>query len=96
LAVESHGLAFILAVVFWRVAPARFWHLIAMATSALLGTANLVFWQIFPDTDAVAMGYVATSLHWVFAVTQLFAAAFAPETDKQTLKIGTERAIRLG
>jgi hypothetical protein len=74
--VEAHGLAIILAVVLWRAASiaARFWHLIAAATELLLGTANLVFWQLFVDGDALVGGYVTTTLHWVFVVAQLTAA----------------------
>jgi hypothetical protein len=48
-----------------------------MATSGLLGTSNLLFWQIFIATDALAMGYVTTSLHWAAAIAQLAAAVAA-------------------
>jgi hypothetical protein len=41
----------------------------------LLGSANLVFWDIFPAIHSLTMGYVSTSLHWTFAVAQLAAAA---------------------
>jgi len=75
--VEAHGLAFILAVLFWRAEPTRAWHLTGVAQAALLGTANLAFWQIFVASDALVMGYVTTSLHWIFAAVQLFAAAAA-------------------
>ena len=71
--VEAHGLAFILAVLLWHAASARAWHAAALAVELALGTANLVFWQIFVATDSLPMGYVTTSLHWTFAALQLAA-----------------------
>jgi hypothetical protein len=59
----------------WRAAPERSWHLAAAAIHVLLGTANLVFWQIFVAGDMLATGYVTTSLHWLFVALQLAAAA---------------------
>lgn len=54
--VEAHGLAVILAVVLWRARPERAAHLTALAVVALLGTANLAFWQAFVAMDALTMG----------------------------------------
>jgi hypothetical protein len=88
--VEAHGLAFILAVTFWRAPAVRFWHLAAMAATALLGTANLVFWQLFVDTDALAVGYLATSLHWIFAAAQLPAAVTAPNEASRDARTGRD------
>ena len=74
--VEAHGLAFILGVLLWRAEAARSWHVTAAAVHVLLGTANLLFWQIFIAADMLAVGYITTSLHWTFVVLQL-SAAFA-------------------
>ena len=71
--VEAHGLAVIVAVVLWRAVSERSSHLIAMAVDVLLGSANLLLWQIFVAGDALAMGYVSTSLHWTFATLQFLA-----------------------
>jgi hypothetical protein len=87
--VEAHGLAFIISVLFWRAEPTRAWHLTAVAQAALLGTANLVFWQIFIAGEARAMGYLTTSLHWIFAVLQLFAAVAA--SGESAGKLGPAR-----
>jgi hypothetical protein len=76
--IEAHGLAFIIGVLLWRAAPERSWHLTAAAVHVLLGTANLVFWPIFTAADALWAGYVTTSLHWLFVVLQLSAAATVP------------------
>ena len=72
--VEAHGLALILGVLLWRAAPARSWHLTAVAVHLLLGTANIVFWQIFVAGHVLVMGYITTALHWLFVVLQLLAA----------------------
>lgn len=73
--VEAHGLAFIMGVLLWRAEPLRSWHVTAAAVHVLLGTSNLVFWQIFVATDMLAMGWVTTVLHWLFVALQLAAAA---------------------
>jgi hypothetical protein len=72
--VEAHGLAVILAVLLWRAKPERSAHFTAAAVVALLGTANLAFWQAFIAMDALVMGYVTTALHWTFVVLNLAAA----------------------
>ena len=72
--VEAHGLAVILAVVLWRARPERSAHLTALAVVALLGTANLAFWQAFIAMDALVMGYLTTALHWTFVALNLAAA----------------------
>jgi len=69
--IEAHGLALIIGVLLWRAMPVRGWHFTAAAVHVLLGTANLVFWQIFVAADALPAGYVTTSLHWLFVVLQL-------------------------
>ena len=97
--VEAHGLALILAVAFWRAPSVRFWHLTAMAATALLGTANLVFWQLFVDSDALAVGYLATSLHYTFAAAQLPAALTATSdasSDSRTELGGGKSTARTG
>ena len=73
--VEAHGLAFIIGVLLWRAEPLRSWHLTAAAVHVLLGTSNLVFWQLFIATDMLAMGWLTTALHWLFVALQLAAAA---------------------
>jgi hypothetical protein len=72
--VEAHGLAVILAVLLWRARPERASHITALAVVALLGTANLAFWQTFIVMDALTMGYVTTGLHWTFVALNLAAA----------------------
>ena len=76
--IEAHGLAFILGILLWRAIPARIWHLTGVAIHVLLGTANLVFWQLFIAADMLAVGYVTTALHGCFVALQLYAASQAP------------------
>jgi hypothetical protein len=73
--IEAHGLALIIGVLLWRAEPVRAWHLTAVAVHVLLGTANLVFWQIFVASDMLWLGYLTTGLHWLFVTLQLVAAA---------------------
>lgn len=82
--IEAHGLAFILAVLLWRAASAKAWavtsstrsrHLTGAAVHLLLGSVNLFAWDFFVATDSLAGGYITTSLHWLFVVLQLLAAA---------------------
>jgi hypothetical protein len=73
--VEAHGLAFILGILLWRAKPLRRWHITGAAVGLLLGTANLVFWPIFTAANVLWGGYITTSLHWIFTLLQLGAAA---------------------
>src|SRR5262245_7954281 len=75
--IEAHGLALILGSAFWRLPSRRGWHLTAAATGVLLGTSNLVFWNIFTAAQILAAGYITTSLHWIFAILQIGAAVTA-------------------
>jgi len=85
--VEAHGLAVILAVVLWRSKPERSAHLTALAIAALLGTANLAFWQTFIAMDALVMGYVTTALHWTFVAVNLAAVVqLSPVLGERTLQ----------
>lgn len=78
---EAHGLAVIIAIWFWRASrlenPDRAWHLTAAAVHTLLAAANISLWRIFILCDVLTLGYVSTSLHCLFAVLQLIAAAYA-------------------
>ena len=82
--VEAHGLAVIIGVLLWRAQPARSWHLTAAAVHVLLGASNLIFWQIFVATKLLALGYISTSVHWIFVVLHLWAVAGAPRDAKAT------------
>lgn len=71
---EAHGLALILSILFWLSPPQRSLHFTAAAVHTLLGTANLLFWQLFIAVGMLWMGYLTTALHGVFAVLQFLAA----------------------
>jgi len=74
---EAHGLAFILGVLLWRAVPGRQWHLAAAGIHILLGSCNLLFWDVFVVGDVLAVGYITTLLHWLFVALQLTVAASA-------------------
>jgi hypothetical protein len=70
---EAHGLALIVAVLFWRAAPAPKWHSAALAVHLLLVGANLAFWPLFGAAGMVGVGVVTTALHGLFALLQAYA-----------------------
>lgn len=77
--VEAHGLAVILAVILWRATPSRSLNWVGLSIGLLLGSCNLIFWQLFVATDALAMGYLTTIFHWLFAVLHFVLAALVTE-----------------
>ena len=79
--VEAHGLAFIIGMLLWRAAPIRSWHLTAATVHVLLGTSNIVFWQIFIAANALWGGYLTTSLHFLFVLLHLGAVVSVVETS---------------
>ena len=75
--VEAHGLAFIFGVLLLTVAARdgrRFWHGLAAAVHALLGTANLVFWGSFVVFGMVPIGVAATVVHIVLVAAHITAS----------------------
>ncbi len=54
--IEAHGLAIILGVLLWRAVSTTSWHLTGAAIHLLLGTCNVIFWQLFIATDTLPMG----------------------------------------
>jgi hypothetical protein len=74
--VEAHGLAIIVSVLLFRYASAldrRTGHGLGIMAHILMGTANLIFWQLFLTTNQLALGYITTSYHWIFVTMHLFA-----------------------
>lgn len=79
---EAHVLAFILAVVILmhRKTESATWNWIAAGIHLLLGSANLMYWQIFVDAGQLPLGIIATSAHALFFVLEFGAAvARTPE-----------------
>lgn len=72
--VEAHGLALILGIILLRAQPSRGLHVVAGTVHLLLGSANVVFWQLFLSADQLTMGYVTTSFHFLFAILQIVSA----------------------
>jgi hypothetical protein len=72
--VEAHGLAIILGVLLWRAASTTSWHLTAVAIHLLLGTCNVIFWQLFVATNTLPMGWITTVIHGLLVVLHSFAA----------------------
>jgi hypothetical protein len=72
--IEAHGLAIILGVLLWRAVSTTSWHLTGAVIHLLLGTCNVIFWQLFIATETLPMGWVTTVLHGQLLVLQSFAA----------------------
>ena len=73
---EAHGLAVLFAISFalnLNSDNRRFWHGMAIAIHILLGGANLMFWQSFVAFDFVTQGIIATTLHGIFILANLYA-----------------------
>ena len=81
--VEAHGLALIFSFLSWRAEATRLWHGTAAAIHVLLGSSNLVFWEIFVAADMLVAGYVTTALHALFAVLQGAAALTSSRQQTQ-------------
>ncbi|XDD50752.1 hypothetical protein AB3N59_02835 [Leptospira sp. WS92.C1] len=77
---ESHGLALILGILLFHAEPTRSWHITAVAIHILLGTSNLLLWQIFVVVNSLPIGYITTILHWALVLIQLI-AVFQSEKD---------------
>ena len=69
--VEAHGLALIMAMLFFINASAndtKQWHVTALTLHLFLGICNLFFWQGFIDLNIVRVGVVATIFQIVFVI----------------------------
>jgi hypothetical protein len=69
--VEAHGLALIMAVLFFvnaNINDTEQWHITAVTLHLFLGICNLFFWQGFINLNIVRMGAVATIFQFVFVI----------------------------
>ena len=75
--IEAHGLAVLVGVAALAHANAckPFWHLHLAATHTLLGTANLIFFQMFTAVGAEPAGAAVTAAHGAFVLLQCWSAA---------------------
>jgi phosphoglycerol transferase MdoB-like AlkP superfamily enzyme len=77
---EAHGLALVISILLLTVATSRldpYWHLFAAAVAAILGCANLLFWQTFIAFNKVPLGVATTALHLTLFGAQLWCYARA-------------------
>ena len=81
--IEAHGLAIILAVLLWRAPTTVAWHLTGAAIHLLLGSCNIIFWQLFIANDTLAMGWVTTIMHGLLFALHLLAAWSAGRDAKK-------------
>ena len=74
--VEAHGLALSTGVAVLAVSAAtpRYWHWHLAATHALLGGANVAFFEVFENVGARGGGIAVTAVHFAFVILQIAAA----------------------
>ncbi|MFF8513328.1 hypothetical protein ACF064_35290 [Streptomyces sp. NPDC015492] len=74
---EAHGFAFLFGVMLWRASrttPTRQWHVYAAVAHTFLAVCNILLWDIYTLVGAVALGYISTIAHVVFATAETVAA----------------------
>ena len=72
---EAHGFAVLTGLlVFWVMLKDMrpYWHLYMALVSLLLGGSNLLFWDSFAKVGLVSAGYIATAMHILFFLLQLY------------------------
>ena len=74
--IEAHGLAILTGVAALAVGSARirYWHWHLALTHALLGGANIVFFDVFRNVGAPTAGAAVTAVHFAFVLLQIGAA----------------------
>lgn len=78
--IEAHGLAVLTGIAVWAVGTngsGRYWHWHLAATHALLGGANVAFFDVFEQVGARTGGIAVTTVHFIFVIVQIGAAARA-------------------
>ena len=71
--VEAHGLAMLIGLGAWvgnRIEPSRQLHWQLALTHALLGTANIAFFDVFLAVGEGGAGVAVTAVHLVLAILQ--------------------------
>lgn len=66
---EAHGLAIIFGVLLFSKKAKEnfvFYHKAAIAVHILLFCSNLIWFEIFHQTNSLILGYIATTAHFVF------------------------------
>jgi hypothetical protein len=78
---EAHCLAVIIGIIFIRKsksAETGFFCKMAIAIHLALGTSNLIWFQVFYDTNTQPMGIITTFAHFVFIVFHTLAIRKKP------------------
>jgi hypothetical protein len=73
---EAHCLAVIsgfILVVKHRASDAVLFNKVAIVIHAVLGTCNLIWFQVFSDTDMIPMGFITTIAHFTFVILNAIA-----------------------
>ncbi len=67
--VEAHSLAVLVAVSVWCLAHTqRFGHWVALVAHLIMGTSNIIWFDVFRNVNAEAQGVAVTVVHFVFVI----------------------------
>ncbi len=71
--VEAHSLAVLVAVSVWCLAHTpRFGHWVALAAHLIMGTSNIIWFDVFRNVNAATQGVAVTVVHFVFVILNTF------------------------
>ena len=73
--VEAHSLAVLIAVSVWFLAHTpRFGHWVALVAHTIMGTSNIIWFDVFRNVNAETQGVAVTVVHFVFVILNAFFA----------------------
>lgn len=71
--VEAHSLAVLIAVSVWFLANTpRFGHWVALVAHTIMGTSNIIWFEVFRNVNAETQGVAVTVVHFVFVICNAF------------------------
>ena len=71
--VEAHSLAVLVAVSIWCLAHTpRFGHWVALVAHLIMGTSNVIWFDVFRNVNAATQGVAVTVVHFVFVILNTF------------------------
>ena len=84
---EAHCLAVIIGAVLVlksKSQEAAFYHKVAIFIHSTLGVSNLIWFNVFLDTNTIPMGYITTLAHFSFILFNVIAIREEKKSDYKT------------
>lgn len=71
--VEAHSLALLVGVSIWFLAHTpRFGHWVGLVAHLIMGTSNIIWFDVFRNVNAETQGVAVTVVHFVFVILNAF------------------------